>query len=88
MPLSDYGKAFDLIDHTILENKIRQLSISMHVINCLIDFLTGRQQRVELARDCYSEWGNVPCGVRQGTKLGPWLFIVMINDLKLTDFVH
>ena len=42
----------------------------------------------KLARDCYSKWGNVPCGVPVRTKLGPWLFILMINDLKLADFFH
>ena len=53
--LVDYRKAFDLIDHSILINKIRLLPIPNFVINWLISFLCGRKQCVKLAKDCVSD---------------------------------
>ena len=67
----DYRKAFDFIDHSILTRKVSELEIPYSVINWISDFLTNRYQRVKLADTCYSEWGPIPCGVPQGTKLGP-----------------
>lgn len=79
----DYRKAFDLIDHNILISKLSNYGINPHIVNWICDFLTDRLQRVKLVDNCYSEWRSVPAGVPQGTKLGPWLFIVMIADLKI-----
>ena len=53
----------------------------------LVDFLKQRYQRVKVSSDCCSEWEPVPAVVQQGIKLGPWLFILMINDLRVSD-VH
>ena len=40
-----------------------------------------RSQRIKFASDCFSEWGPVPTSVPQATKLGLWLFLLMINNL-------
>jgi hypothetical protein len=48
-------------------------------------FLTGRKQRVKLNQNSCSDWADISAGVPQGTKLGPWLFIIMISDLKFND---
>ena len=48
-----------------------------------LDFLSHRSQRVKFASACFSEWGPVPVGIPQGTKLGPWLLVLMINDLDM-----
>ena len=66
---------------------LRFLDLPVSIINWITDFLSDRFQRVKLVDGCVSEWGSVPSGVPQGTKLGPWLFIVtvMINDLALHD---
>ena len=63
----DYKKAFDLIDHGILVNKLCQLDILPSVINWIIDFLSDRCQRIKMFDGCVSEWGSVPSGVPQGT---------------------
>ena len=81
--LFDYRKAFDLIDHNILVCKLAMLDLPNRIINWIIDVLSDRFQRIKLADGCYSQWGSVPSGVPQGTNLGPWLFLVLINDLNL-----
>ena len=84
--LFDFKKAFGLIDHAILMAKLGDYELPLRVLDWIADFLTDRKQRVKLAHDCYSDWGSVRAGVPQGTKLGPWLFLVTINDINVNGF--
>ena len=79
--LLDFRKAFDLINHNILVEKLLTLNLPKQVVCWIIDFLMFRKQRTKLSNECYSEWLYVRAGVPQGTKLGPWLFLLMVNEL-------
>ncbi len=81
----DFRKAFDLIDHRLLVQKLKTYDLPPWTIDWITDFITCRKQRVKLNRDCYSDWELVPAGVPQGTILGPWLFIIMVNDIEITS---
>lgn len=83
--LFDYRKAFNLIDHTILTGRLVVLDIPHGILSWIIDFRKYRKQRVKLDQDCKYGGGNIPSGVPQGAKLGPWLFISMIDDINTSD---
>jgi hypothetical protein len=54
------------------------------LINWIANFLTDRRQRTRIGPN-YSCWRSINGGVQQGTKLGPLLFLLMVNDLKVSD---
>ena len=83
----DFRKAFDLIDHTLLIAKLFSVGIKPSVVNWIADFLKDRYQRVKVNNLCFSDWMKIPAGVPQGTRLGPFLFLPMINDLSIPNIM-
>ena len=77
--LVDYSKAFDRIDPNILVQKLKSYGIPLFLLHWIQDFLTDRFQQVKIGSFLTEKrniWGTVP----QGTKLGVFLFILMIDQ--------
>ena len=80
MILIDLQKAFDTIDHQILIKKMKYLGFSKNVIAWFKSYLSERKFKTNISTS-YSSRSNLICSVRQGSILGPLLFLLYINDL-------
>ena len=77
--LTDFSKAFDMVDHNLLIEKFIHIGVRRSIVPWLCDFLSNRMQCVRY-NSTLSDFATLSAGLPQGTKLGPIGFQVIIND--------
>ena len=76
----DLGKAFDTVNHEILLKKLEHYGVHGTELKWFTSYLRDRKQYTVVGA-IKSQLGSISHGVRQGSCLGPLLFLVYINDL-------
>ena len=83
--LVDLSAAFDMVDHSILLQKLELYGMDYQSISWMNSYLNRRSQ-VVMVDGCLSQSLSITCGVPQGNILGPLLYIIFTNEIP--DLVH
>ena len=76
----EFKKAFDLVDHEIMIQKLRIYGLDENSLELLKSYLSERKQRTAIG-NAYSSSQSLLHGVPQVSVLASLLFLIYINDL-------
>ena len=77
----DFSKAFDLINHLVLLDKLKFNGIPPHLVRWIAAFLLDKSQQVKIG-NYYSYSSSPNGGVPQDTLSGPKCLLLYVNDLE------
>jgi hypothetical protein len=83
--LCDLSKAFDLVDHKLIIHKLHHYGIRDNFLDLFRSFLKNRVQVCEISANSKKGQSNShtldDISVPQGSVIGNYLFIILVNDL-------
>lgn len=77
----DFSRAFDMINHRTLAEKLAKMSMPLKLLQTTIDFVRRRRYALKTNGEIQSEYRIAPSSVPQGSHAGPLLFILFVSDL-------
>ena len=76
----DISKAFDSLNHNILIGKLEHYGIRGVILDWFISYLSCRYQYVDINNQ-KSLYRTIVCGIPQDSILGPYLYLIYVNDI-------